>query len=722
MSDSPWSLSRREVLAALAAAGLAPLVAAAPLMPASRPAPKMIDRAMKWVQLALVEKDPATFDPDWWLDLFKRVHADGACISAGGMCAFYPTDVPFHHRSEWLGDKDTFGYLVRGCRKLNMAVIARVDPHCIRDDAAKAHPEWVAVNANGQKARHMVIPDRWLSCALGPCNFEFMPQVLTEIVTRYGVDAIFANRWAGHITCYCDSCKSVFKQATGLEAPRTSQERGWAEFQRWRANRLFEVWDVWDAAVSKVNPEACCLMNMGSVHSTDMPRIGARAGMVAADRQGRNAAVMPPWAAGWNAKVFRSVMAGKPVAGISSIGNDDAHRWKDSVQSAAEIRLWLLECVAHGMRPWVVKFCGTLYDQRWVPPVESVYQWHFENQQFLRHTRNMARVALVWSPQTSSAVGNAKTEASQLGFYHALVEARIPFEMVNESLLEPDNLDRFKLLILPGIAALSDAQCDQIRQFVKRGGSVVATFETSLYDEMGRKRKDFGLADLFGVEVAGRTEPYIKNSYIHLEHATHHPILQGFDDAGRIINTIGRVDVKPTAKFAAPPLTRVPSYPDLPMEDVYPRQPTTDMPDIFLRELGSGRVAYFPGDIDRTFWEVLDPDHGRLLANAARWALNEPDVVSVTGPGVVDLAVWEQDGSMTVHLVNLTNPMMMKGPIREVYAVGPQQVGVRLPAGRRAREVRLLVSKADPQPHDAGGVLSLTVPSILDHEVVAIMY
>jgi hypothetical protein len=81
---------------------------------------------MKWVQLALVEKDPATFDPDAWLDLFQRVHADGVCISAGGMGAFYPTEVPFHHRSDWLGDKDTFGSLVRGWRKLNMAVIARV--------------------------------------------------------------------------------------------------------------------------------------------------------------------------------------------------------------------------------------------------------------------------------------------------------------------------------------------------------------------------------------------------------------------------------------------------------------------------------------------------------------------------------------------------------------------------------------------------------------------
>ena len=47
-----------------------------------------------------------------------------------------------------------------------------------------------------------------------------------------------------------------------------------------------------------------------------------------------------------------------------------------------------------------------------------------------RRTWRASRV--VWSPQTSSAIGNAKTEASQFGFYHALVEARIPFEMVNE--------------------------------------------------------------------------------------------------------------------------------------------------------------------------------------------------------------------------------------------------------------------------------------------------
>jgi hypothetical protein len=363
-----------------------------------------------------------------------------------------------------------------------------------------------------------------------------------------------------------------------------------------------------------------------------------------------------------------------------------------------------------------------VYDRRWIAPVEAVYGWHHANERFLQARHSIARVGVVWSPQTSAAVGNAKTEASQYGIYHALVEARIPFEMVYDQLLDADSLNPFKLLMLPNIAALSDAQCGQIRDFVNGGGSVVATFETSLYDESGVRRKDFGLADLFGVSAGAKTEAFVKNSYINLEHATRHAILRGFDDASRTINTIGYVEVKPTATFAAPPLTRVPSYPDLPMEDVYPREAKTDVPEVFLREVGKGRVAYFPGDIDRTFWEVLDPDHGRILANATRWALNEPEVVTVSGPGVLDISTWRQDDSLSVHLVNLTNPMMMKGPIREAFPVGPQQVSIRLPEGRKPKEVRLLVSQADPKPREDGGALNLTIPSIDDHEVVALIF
>jgi len=87
---------------------------------------------------------------------------------------------------------------------------------------------------------------------------------------------------------------------------------------------------------------------------------------------------------------------------------------------------------------------------------------------------------------------------------------------------------------------------------------------------------------------------------------------------------------------------------------------------------------------------------------------------------VLDVSVWRQQRSMTVHLVNLTNPMMMKGPFRELIPVGEQQVVVRLPPGARALRVQLLrEGRVLPVPLD-GPQISLKVPSIRDHEIVAI--
>src|SRR5439155_1615989 len=96
----------------------------------------------------------------------------------------------------------------------------------------------------------------------------------------------------------------------------------------------------------------------------------------------------------------------------------------------------------------------------------------------------------------------------------------------------------FKTMILPNIAALGDAQCEQLRTFVKNGGSLIATYETSLYDEWGVRRKDFGLADLFGVMWNGSIEGPMQNSYLRLKHEAvpHHPLFKGLEDAPRIVN------------------------------------------------------------------------------------------------------------------------------------------------------------------------------------------
>ena len=157
------------------------------------------------------------------------------------------------------------------------------------------------------------------------------------------------------------------------------------------------------------------------------------------------------------------------------------------------------------------------------------------------------------------------------------------------------------------------------------------------------------------------------------------------------------------------------------MEMVYPRVPRTEIAQVFLQEKGKGRVVYFPWDIDRTFWEVLSVDHGKLLRNAVEWATNEEPPVLVTGPGVLDATIWRQANSVTVHLVNLTNPMMMKGPVRELIPIGPQRIEVRLPEGsRRPQRVQLLAANKEAKFNWDGRHVRLSVPSVLDHEVVAI--
>lgn len=338
----------------------------------------------------------------------------------------------------------------------------------------------------------------------------------------------------------------------------------------------------------------------------------------------------------------------------------------------------------------------------------------------------LAEVGLVYSQRSAAWVGgddvHARIEAPILGAYQALVESRIPFEMVHDGLMDEEHLRSLKALVLPNIPALSEKQCEQLRAFVARGGGLVATWETSLFTENGAQRENFGLADLLGVDLTGPVEGPLKNTYLNIEHAspTADAILPGLKDAKRIIHGAYRVPIEAHSRKIPPPLTLVPPYPDLPMEEVYPRQRHTDIPGLVLRQVGRGRVAYFPWDIARTFWEVLNPDLGLVFGNTVRWALDAHPVVQVNGPGLLDITAWRQEASMTVHLVNLTNPMAMRGAFRETYPVGPLEVSLRLPVGAAPKRVHLLRSGIETQPNFVGNLLTVQVVKLRDYEVIAV--
>ena len=729
------SLTRREFLESTVAAGAGAACASllgSPLQ-AQNPAgsvavPAWASRAMRWEQLTLVENDPASFDPEFWLDYYRRSRADGVCLSGGGCVAYYPTAIPFHHRSAWLGNRDVLGELIAGCRRLNMSILVRTDPHATYDDLKAAHPDWIAVDAEGNPRRHWSSPEMWVTCGLGPYNFEFMTDVHREIMSRYRADGIFLNRWNGSGQCFCRHCRENFKLATGFDLPRTTdpQDPARRAYLIWSRERLIALLDVWNGAIRRINPEASMIPNNGSgaTNNLDALESSRRAPLLVADRQARHG-LQPIWLMGKTAKEYRATMGNKPVIGLFGVGLEEKYRWKDSVNSDAEIRIWVLDSIANGMRPWCSKFSATLHDRRWLKGVEDLYLWAEKNQPWLSDRRPLARVALVYSQQTAWYYGGEETQTKvedpALGWYQALVESRIPFEMMHDRLLDAAHLAPFRTLILPNLAALSDAQCDQLRAFVRSGGSVIATYETSLCDELGRPRTNFALADLFGVDWTGKREGPMLNSYIRLEHESfpRHPLFAGLEDAPRIINGVSRLEVTPRRAFAATPFTLIPSYPDLPMEKVYPRQPRTNISCVYLTS-GAGRVAYFPFDIDRTFWEVLCTDHLQVLRNTIRWANHEPLPVEVAGPGLLEVTAWRNSSAITIHLVNLTNAMTMKGPCRDFTPVGPHTVKLNLPDDAQAKSARLLVAGRTAALDRGDRTVSVSVPSVLDHEVIAI--
>lgn len=725
-------LDRRALIRGAAAVGAA---AGFPSMLAAAPATQAQDwvwSPMRWVQINFTEDDPGRFDPRFWLDFMKRTSTQGACLSAGGIFAFYPTQVPFHERSRFLGSSDPFGDMAKACKAMGIRVLARVDPSVLRADAVAAHPDWVARTAAGQPQKHPAEPSFYLSCPNGPVSFDWLPQVIREIVGTYPVDGIFGNRWSGGFVglCYCDTCRSKFRAASGMDLPKSMMDRkdpALIAYQRWSDDMRFAQITLYNDTVRSIIPEG--LFAPGSSwQRLDPKRLRQNFRAIYADQQHRSAH-HPAWAAGRGAKEAACILPDRPISGSFNVAQME---FKDSVQSVDETLAFMHDGMAQGFRPWLIKFKAEVFDKRWVEPVARAFAWHARHERYFRNTSNLASVAMMQSIQTNanfrsggpvnmqpvSAMTAGGNEAALNGFYQALTEARVPFSLLDDRDLDPEMLRRYKTIVLPNIAAMSDGQCQALREFVSNGGAIVATGETSLYDEAGTERKNFGLAELFGCDYAGQVDRKVDNAYISINGP--HPITVGLDDTPRIAAGTCIVHTTSNSRASRPALTLIRSYPELPAEAAYPREPASDVPMVYIREFGKGRVVYFPFNLDQMFWEDSTRDHLLLVRNAVAWATREPQPMIVEGLGFVDVSIWRQERSLAAHLVNLHTPAAMTGFVHEVAPIGPFSVSLAIPEGARVQRVKLLEAEKDADFRHVGRRLVVEVPHLKRHEVVAV--
>src|SRR3954465_14225263 len=92
-----------------------------------------------------------------------------------------------------------------------------------------------------------------------------------------------------------------------------------------------------------------------------------------------------------------------------------------------------------------------------------------------------------------------------------------------------------------------------------------------------------------------------------------HPILEGFKGTNVLPGAENRV---PIAATDGAVLTVVPGSTAYPPELSYPEPSHTTEPAVVVRERGTSRLVYFPGDVERTMWKSGHTDLSRLLQNA----------------------------------------------------------------------------------------------------------
>src|SRR5256885_1387803 len=111
-------MDRREFLALAAAAGATGATAqAGPRLQVAAPAPPWYATMRRCGQLNFNERDPLALDVAAWIDYWASLRVDALLVNGGGIMAFYPTEVPYHHRSGVLGSRDLFAETAAAARR-----------------------------------------------------------------------------------------------------------------------------------------------------------------------------------------------------------------------------------------------------------------------------------------------------------------------------------------------------------------------------------------------------------------------------------------------------------------------------------------------------------------------------------------------------------------------------------------------------------------------------
>lgn len=216
----------------------------------------------------------------------------------------------------------------------------------------------------------------------------------------------------------------------------------------------------------------------------------------------------PLWILGLNARYYSGAAPGKPVWVALQFKYPDGASF-----TPPQTQLTMAEIYANGASAYIdwQPVSETLNpDHQWVQAAGEFFNFVRSHRELFADaaTTSAARVGLFFSQKTNDywqnpegAVTNVRYQTEVMGWYQLLLEAGIQVDVLNyESLLAADLRGRYDAIVLPGAAALSDAELRALYSYLQAGGTLLSSGDTGKADQYGRTRPVESFADALGIE------------------------------------------------------------------------------------------------------------------------------------------------------------------------------------------------------------------------------
>lgn len=455
------------------------------------------------------EDSPASmtqFDPDQYVAMVKKAGVESSMVYAvchNGNC-YYPTKVGHMHAN--LKGRDIFGETVNLLRKEGITPVAYYTS-IYHNHSAKTHPEWRVTDTKGGQNSGRY----WWSC---PNSDEYVAFTLAQIseVISYDVDGIFIDMTFWPTVCTCENCRKKYRNETGREIPLKLDWRNkeWIGFQRFREKSMASFTQKITAFIKSkkditVTHQTSTIMH-GWVQSYTLG-IATACDYTSGDFYGGKYQHV------LGAKVLAGITRNMPYEFMTSrcVNLRDHTSMKSEAELTAEASVTLANAGAYFFID-AINPDGTMEDEvyerlgrvskkllpftetvkRHIPSIVADKALYYSSAAYVDENA----VADIMSDTPS---GNPAVEELS-GTSVFLTRAHIPFRIVSN---EAQSFDLLNTIVMNNILYTTKEENERIRNFVKDGGTLIATGMTSLFEPDGGTTGDFVLADVFGVSYAG---------------------------------------------------------------------------------------------------------------------------------------------------------------------------------------------------------------------------